>query len=87
MERRCKNCKHFSYGMTVEQRNKWAAESNWGRYANGICSLHFPRGYVGRKPPHPAHSAGGCFQFDPKEDHTQMMIEEAVGVQEVLDDL
>lgn len=86
MERRCKNCKHFSFGMTVEQRNKWAG-SNWGRYADGVCSLHFPRGYVARNPPHPAHSRGGCFQFDPKEDNNQMMIEEAVGVQEALDDL
>lgn len=90
MERECKNCKHFSYGMTVEQMNKWDG-SNWGRYADGVCSLlcslQFPRGCVARKPPHPAHSRGGCFEFDPKEDHTQMMIEETAGVQEVLDDL
>lgn len=82
MERRCKNCKHFSFGMTVEQRNKWAG-SNWGRYADGVCSLHFPRGYVARKPPHPAHSNGKCFQFEGKgEKWKQICIDTSTEVDE-----
>ena len=32
----------------------------------GVCDLYFPRGYVGRKPPHPARAVGHCFQWEGK---------------------
>ena len=68
-DRKCEHCKHFAYGVTERQRHEWSY-SNWGRHADGICNLYFPRGYVGRKPPHPAMSTGSCFQFEMKgQDH------------------
>lgn len=68
MERKCKNCAHFTYGVTDKQRkSREAIETNWGHWADGICDKLFPRGYVARKPPHLAHSTGRCFQYEPKE--------------------
>ena len=66
MERKCKNCRHFTAGVTDRQRKEWSY-SNWGTYADGVCNLDFPRGYVGRKAPHAAHSTGSCFQYQPPE--------------------
>lgn len=63
MDRECKDCQWFAYGVTDEQRHKWDW-SNWGQHADGVCNLYFPRGYVGRKPPHPAMSTGHCFQWE-----------------------
>ena len=63
---KCKDCKYFTYGVSERQRYEWSY-SNWGRHCDGVCNLYFPRGYVGRKPPHPAFSTGSCFQFDKKE--------------------
>lgn len=62
---RCRDCEHFTFGVTDQQRKAWNW-SNWGRCADGMCNLYFPRGYVGRKPPHPAMSKGRCFQFEEK---------------------
>lgn len=66
MDKRCKNCKHFQMGMSDEQRKKFPP-SRWTEYADGLCDLYFPRGYVGRKPPHAAHSTGKCFQWVEQE--------------------
>lgn len=64
MERKCKNCKHYTAGVPGE-----FLENNHGtiwKEADGICHLYFPRGYIGRKPPHPTSEIGRCFQFEPK---------------------
>lgn len=74
MDNRCGNCRWFTNGMTDEQRKTWGV-TNWGHWADGVCSLYFPRGYLGRKPPHPARSNGHCFQWEPREDGEQMEIE------------
>lgn len=66
MDKRCKNCKHFQKGMTDAQRKK-IPDSGWKYYADGLCNLYFPRGYVGREPPHAAHSTGKCFQWEEQE--------------------
>lgn len=63
MEHRCKNCRWFSGGVTDRLRHEWSW-SNWGRCADGVCNLYFPRGYVDRKPPHPARAVGHCFQWE-----------------------
>ena len=65
MERECKYCRHYSEGVTDKQRHEWEW-SNWGRHADGVCNLYFPRGYVGRKPPHAAMAVGKCFQWEVK---------------------
>lgn len=58
---KCKDCKYFSYySFSEEELRKWRGEK-----IDGICSKHFPRGYVGRKPPHPKYSHSlRCFQFE-----------------------
>ena len=63
MERKCKNCKHYTPGVTDQQRHSWEW-SNFGAHATGVCNLYFPRGYVARKPPHPAMETGHCFQWE-----------------------
>ena len=73
MERKCRNCKHYKPGVSNELRHKWDW-SNLGRWANGVCTLHFPRGYGARKPPHPAMGVGSCFQFEEIGDE-QMRLE------------
>lgn len=72
--RRCDGCKHYTEGVTDQQRHEWSW-SNWGRHADGVCHLYFPRGYVGRKPPHPAFAVGSCFQWEAKEEYEQIEIE------------
>ena len=67
MDRKCKNCQHFTQGVTDQQRHEWSG-SNFGRCADGVCHLYFPRGYIGRKPPHPAMSTGSCFQFEERSE-------------------
>ena len=71
--RKCRNCKHYSRGVTDEQRHKWEW-SNLGRWADGVCDLYFPRGYIARKPPHPVMGVGSCFQFEERYDE-QISIE------------
>ena len=71
--RKCKDCQHYSPGITDAQRHKWDW-SNWGTWADGICNLYFPRGYLGRKPPHPARAVGSCFQWE--ERSQQMTLED-----------
>ena len=66
MEKKCKNCKHYSAGITDQQRKEWS-NTNWGYWCTGICNLDFPRGYIARKAPHAAHATGSCFQFEEKE--------------------
>lgn len=61
----CKDCKYYEEGVPECLRRDWDW-SNWGRNADGICTLYFPRGYIGRKPPHPARENGCCFQFEEK---------------------
>ena len=68
MDKRCGNCKNYSHGLTEEQRHKWSY-SNLGQHATGVCNLHFPRGYVARKPPHPAMATGHCFQWEEVSDN------------------
>lgn len=65
-ERKCKNWKHFSEGVSEKLRHEWSW-SNTGRWCDGVCNLEFPRGYIGRKPPHPAFSTGKCFQFEERD--------------------
>ena len=71
MERQCSNCQHFSYGVPDALRQKWSS-SNFGLHADGVCSLFFPRGYVGRTPPHPAMLAGHCFQWEEKSNQMEL---------------
>ena len=73
MDKRCKNCKHYTPGVTDQQRHEWSW-SNLGRCADGICHLYFPRGYIGREPPHPAMASGKCFQWEPQEEAEQLTI-------------
>lgn len=76
IERQCKTCKHYTQGVTDQQRHAWSG-TEWGRWADGVCHLYFPRGYIGRKPPHPAHSVGCCFQWE--EQDRQISLEEVTG--------
>lgn len=71
MQKRCSNCQHFSCGVPDELRKKWSY-SNLGSHADGICKLNFPRGYVGRTPPHPAMSVGHCFQWEEKSNQMEL---------------
>lgn len=64
--RECKDCRWFSWGVPDELRKKWQ-HSNFGKHCDGVCSLYFPRGYIGRKPPHAAMSIGHCFQWEEKD--------------------
>lgn len=66
MERACKTCRHFTEGVTDAQRKSWSV-TNWGYWADGVCHKEFPRGYIGRKPPHPARAVGRCFQYERKD--------------------
>lgn len=75
MDRICRYCTHYTEGVSERQRNEWSG-TNWGRHATGVCNLYFPRGYIGRKPPHPAMATGSCFQFEGK-DEDQITFEEA----------
>lgn len=76
--RSCKNCQHFTPGVTNEERRRLdPGHTNWGRYANGICHLDFPRGYLDRKAPHLAHSTGSCFQFEERAGDQMTMEVEA----------
>lgn len=63
MMRACRSCAHFTEGVTERQRKDWGG-TNFGGHADGVCHLYFPRGYIGRKPPHPAMSTGSCFQWE-----------------------
>ena len=72
MERKCRTCIYYSEGVTKEQRAKWEG-TNIGRWCDGLCNLYFPRGYLGRKPPHPAMASGRCFQYEGK-DQDQMSL-------------
>ncbi len=63
MNRQCKNCTFFTEGVSDELRHKWGW-SNLGRWADGVCNLYFPRGYIARKPPHPTMSVSHCFQWE-----------------------
>ena len=76
MDKKCKNCQWFTAGVTDKQRHEWNW-SNWGRYADGVCNKYFPRGYIDRKPPHPAMSTGHCFQFEERSE--QLTIWEVTG--------
>lgn len=69
--RRCDQCKHYTDGVpdSLRKQHEWSSE--W-RYATGICNLYFPRGYVGRKPPHPTMHQSSCFQWEAKEEGEQM---------------
>lgn len=73
MDKRCKNCKHYTPGVTDQQRHEWSW-SGLGRWADGVCNLYFPRGYIGREPPHPAMASGKCFQWEPQEENEQLTI-------------
>lgn len=75
MERRCDNCQWYTDGVPEDLRKKWQP---YDSDADGVCSLYFPRGYLGRKPPHPARAMGRCFQWEPKEDGDQLTIEEGL---------
>lgn len=70
-DRRCKNCKWYSPGVTEKQRHEWSY-SNLGLHADGVCNLKFPRGYVARNPPHPTMAVSSCFQFEEKDGQTIM---------------
>lgn len=65
---KCKDCMYFSYGGISDQE-----QMQYGYYApDGICSKYFPRGYIGRKPPHKKYSnSNACFQFERKEKDEQ----------------
>lgn len=69
--RECKNCKYYKEGVNDQQRHEWEW-SNFGRHADGVCSLYFPRGYIGRKPPHPAIASGSCFQWEEKSGQIEL---------------
>ena len=73
-DKRCKNCKWYSPGVTDRQRHEWSY-SNLGRWADGVCNLFFPRGYIARKPPHPTMAVSRCFQWEEKDD--QLVLQEA----------
>lgn len=60
MEKQCQNCQHYTEGVTDRQRHEWEW-SNWGRHADGVCNLYFPRGYIGRKPPHAGKGSRALF--------------------------
>lgn len=76
--RRCRDCQHYRAGVSNEERRRLdPGGTNWGRYANGICTLDFPRGYIARKAPHLAHSTGSCFQFESRTGDQIMMEVEA----------
>lgn len=64
--RNCEGCKYYTDGVPDSLRHQWEW-SNLGKYATGICNLYFPRGYVGRKPPHPTMKQSSCFQWEAKE--------------------
>lgn len=66
-DRACKNCRFYTHGVTDRQRHEWSY-SNLGRWATGVCNLFFPRGYIGREPPHPTMAASSCFQFEERDD-------------------
>ena len=72
MDRICNNCKWFTPGLTQEQQKAW----QYDKGVNGVCHLYFPRGYIGRKPPHPAYSGRWCFQFEERSADEQMTMEE-----------
>lgn len=61
----CRNCLYYTDGVPDSLRHEWSG-TNLGRYATGICNKYFPKGYLGRKPPHPAMQNGSCFQYEPK---------------------
>ena len=61
----CNDCKYFTLGGIEEEGKK-----DFQYYApDGICHKHFPRGYIGRKPPHKKyHNSNACFQFEKREE-------------------
>lgn len=73
MDERCGNCKWYTPGVTDQQRHEWSW-SNLGRWADGVCILYFPRGYIGRRPPHPTMASGNCFQWEEIEETTQLSL-------------
>lgn len=74
MDKQCSNCRHYTDGVTDRQRKEWSS-TNLGQWATGICNLYFPRGYIGRKPPHPTLASGHCFQWEDPDGSQQMEIE------------
>jgi len=70
-DKMCKNCVHYSPGVTDRQRHEWSY-SNLGQHATGVCNLYFPRGYVARKPPHPTMAVSSCFQFEEKGEQIEI---------------
>lgn len=74
MDHRCENCRHYTEGVTDRQRKEWSG-TNLGRWATGVCSLGFPRGYIGRKPPHPTMANMSCFQWEAKTEGEQMELD------------
>lgn len=80
MERKCQNCAHYSEGVTERQRHQWEG-TNLGKWATGVCTLYFPRGYIARKPPHPAMATGSCFQFKEITGQTTLFEETNNGLQ------
>lgn len=66
-ERKCSNCIHFQYGEVP----KSVYDSVIYNKPNGACMKMFPRGYLGRKPPHYCHdNKMACFQFEPRKQMT-----------------
>ena len=76
MNHQCSNCRHYTEGVTDRQRKEWSS-TNLGQWATGVCNLYFPRGYIGRKPPHPTMASSHCFQREAKENGEQIGLEEA----------
>lgn len=74
MIRRCDNCKWYSDGVPDQLRKKWSS-TNLGTWATGVCNLYFPRGYIGREPPHPTFKASHCFQWEEKDQAEQLALE------------
>lgn len=65
---KCKDCKFYTDGVPeVIQKAIERRYETWRQY-DGICHKYFPRGYLGRKPPHAVRAAGGCFQFEPRSE-------------------
>ena len=63
---KCKDCLYFQAAeVSKEIHNLF--DRPYARI-DGICTKHFPRGYVARKPPHPKYSnSNACFQYEAKE--------------------
>lgn len=60
----CRTCLYYTDGVPDSLRK--ADPTNLGRFATGICNKHFPKGYLGRKPPHLTMQNCSCFQHEPK---------------------